>query len=146
MKKTILKVAVTCIMVTVSLTTFAQQNKKAAKERKDIAKAEKNLGEAKADSAADFNAFKKDAETKIAENQNKIAELKLKKTSDNMEVKEKYDKKVLTLEKKNNDLKLKIDQCADTKTSKWSAFKREFTHDIDELGHAIRDIGVDNTN
>ena len=89
--------------------------------------------------------FKKDAETKINENQKKIAELKAKKSSDDKEVKAKYDKKILALEKKNNELKKKIEGCTNTKTSKWSSFKREFNHDMDELGHAIKDIDVDNT-
>ena len=60
------------------------------------------------------------------------------------EVKEKYDKKVSALEQKNNDLKKKIEASNNTQSSKWSSFKREFNHDMDELGHAIKDIGVDN--
>jgi len=145
MKKTILRFTITGVIVATSLTSFGQENKKAEKERKNVAEAQKDLGEAKADSAADFKAFKKDAETKISENQKKIAELKAKKSSDDKKVKEKYDKNILALEKKNNELKKKIEGCTNTKTSKWSSFKREFNHDMDELGHAIKDIGVDNT-
>jgi chromosome segregation ATPase len=145
MKKTILKLTVTGIMLASGFTSFSQENKKAEKERKNVAEAQKDLGEAKADSAADFQAFKKDAEEKISSNKTKIAELKAKKSTENKETKAKYDKKVLALEKKNNELNSKIEQCGNTKTSKWASFKREFTHDMDELGHAFKDIGVDNT-
>ncbi len=145
MKKIILKCAVTGFMVVTSLTSFAQQDKKAEKARKNVAEAQKDLTEAKTDSAVDFQNFKKDAETKISENKSKIAELKAKKSSDSKEVKKKYDKKVVALEKKNDDLKMKIEGCGNTKTSKWASFKREFNYDMDELGHSIKDFGVDNT-
>ncbi|HXB40760.1 MAG TPA: hypothetical protein VNZ49_09475 [Bacteroidia bacterium] len=145
MKKTILKLTLTAVIMAGSLTTFAQQNKKAEKERKDVAEAKKDLKEAKADSAADFQKFKEDAEKKISENKIKIAELKEKKLAGDKDKQNKYDKKVLTLEKKNNELKAKIDGCSNVKTSRWTAFKREFSHDMDELGHAFKDIAVNNT-
>ena len=144
MKKTILTFTITGVIVAASLTVFGQENKKAKEARKDVAQSQKDLREAKTDSAADFKKFKKDAEAKISENQKKIAELKAKKSNDSKEVKEKYDKKVLALEKKNNELKKKIEAADKTQTSMWSSFKREFNHDMDELMHAIKDIGTDN--
>jgi phosphoenolpyruvate-protein kinase (PTS system EI component) len=144
MKKTILTFAVTGVIAVASLTAFGQENKKAAEARKDVAESQKDLKEAKTDSAEDFKKFKKDAELQIGENQKKIAELKAKKSNDNKEAREKYDKKVLALEQKNNELKKKIEVSDNTKTSMWSSFKREFNHDMSELGHAIKNIGVDN--
>ena len=136
----------------VSLSATAQESKKAASARKEVAEAKKDLKdakkdlkEAKVDSAADFQKFKKESEIRINENQTKIAELRAKKHNESKEVEEKYDKKVLALEQKNNELKNKINKADGTKSSSWSSFKREFNHDMDELGHAIKDIGVDNT-
>jgi len=146
MKKTILTLAITGAIVTASLTAFAQQDKEAAAARKEVAEAKKELKEAKKDSAADYQKFKKEAEDKISQNKMKIAELKKKQSKDNKETKETYDKKVMSLEQKNNELKKKIDGSATTQTSAWSSFKREFNHDMDELGHAIKDIGVNNKN
>ena len=74
-----------------------------------------------------------------------IASLKAKKTTDTKEVKDRYDKPVIALEQKNHDLKKKINGAGTVKTSAWPTFKREFNHDLNELGHAIKDIGVDNT-
>jgi len=138
MKNKILTFAMTAMVAMVGLTATAQENKKAADARKD-------LEEAKIDSAEDFHKFKKEAESKIKENQKKIAELKKKKVSESKEVKNKYDKKVLALEQKNNELKSKINKADDTKTNMWTSFKREFNHDMDKLGLAFKDMNADNS-
>ncbi len=130
MKKIILTFAFTGLMVATNLTAFAQDNKKTEAAQKE--------------DAEDYRKFKKEAEEKIADNKERIAELKTKKANESNEVKAKYDKKVVALEQKNNDLKKKIDSCNDSKDSKWTSFKREFNHDMDELGKSIKDLTVDN--
>jgi hypothetical protein len=145
MKNRIITFAITGVIAMVSLSATAQESKKAASARKEVADAKKELKEAKTDSAADVQKFKRESEIKINENQVKIAELKAKKSSESKEIRQKYDEKVLALEKRNNALKTKIGRADDTKTSKWASFKREFNHDMDELGHAFKDLGVDNT-
>ncbi|HEY5748820.1 MAG TPA: hypothetical protein VIU12_22275 [Chryseolinea sp.] len=145
MKTKILAFTLTGVMIAASLTTFAQEDKKAKEARKDVAEAKKDLREAKTDSAADYQKFKTASETKIRENQMEIASLKAKKSTDTKEVKDRYDKRVVALEQKNNDLKKKINGAGTVKTSAWPTFKREFNHDMNALGHAIKDIGVDNT-
>ena len=146
MKKKILTMAITGVISIVSLTAFGQENKKATEARKDVAEAQQDLRKAKTDSAADYQKFRKEAEIKISENQKKIDLLKTKKISEGKEVKEKYDMKVLALEQKNNELQKDIVASAHTETNMWSSFKREFNHDMDELGQAIKDIGVNNAN
>src|ERR1035437_5915490 len=145
MKKRNLTFAVTLVMAVAGLTAFGQEDKKAKDARKDVAQSQKDLREAKTDSAADFQKFKKESEAKISENQKKIAELKTKKSNESKEVKEKYDKKVLALEQKNNELKKKIEASDNTQTSMWTSFKRGFNHDMVELGQAIKDLGTDKT-
>jgi biopolymer transport protein ExbB/TolQ len=145
MKSTILKSAITGVIVIASFTAFAQQNKKASKARKGVSEAQKDLREAKTDSAADYLRFRKEADINIRENQKKIDELKAKKSNENAELKEKYDKKVALLEQKNNDMRKKLEGSESTASSMWGSFKREFSHDMSELGYAIKDIGVDNS-
>ena len=144
MKNKILMFTATGVMLATSLTSYSQQNKKAEKARKDQIEAKEDLKEAKTDSIADFEKFKKEAEIKIADNQKKIDALKVKKAESNKDTKEKYDKKVVALEEKNNALKNKIDGYSNSKTSSWTSFKREFNHDMSELGRAFKDVGVDN--
>ncbi len=138
MKQQIIKIAFTSVIALTSITAFSQENKQAANARKD-------LREAKLDSADDYNRFKKEAEATIKENEKKISELKAKKSEANKEEKEKYNKKVQALEQKNKNLKIKIEGASKTTTEMWASFKREFNHDIDEIGKAIRDIAKDNT-
>jgi hypothetical protein len=145
MKNKILTLAITGVIAVMSLPASAQQDKKAADARKDVASAKKDLKEAKVDSAADYQKFKTESEVKIKENQEKIAELRAKKSNDSKEIRAKYDKKVLALEEKNNELRNKIRKSGDTKSSNWASFKREFNHDMEELGHAFKDLGVNNT-
>jgi len=141
MKKTALILALAGFIFSTGSIGFAQEStKKASDERKDV---EKNQQRVK-DSIADFQKFKADAENKIADNQKKIAQLKNKKNQENKEVREKYDKKVLALEQKNDELKKRLDAYNKPDNTAWASFKREFNHDMDELGHALRDIGVDN--
>lgn len=144
MKHLILSMGITSIMVFSSIHTFAQQNEKAEEARKDMADAKQDLIEAMADSAADYKSFKKEAELKIAENKQKIAELKVKKNKDSKNLKKKYESKVAMIEAKNEVLRKKIAEAGSTKVTAWSLFKKEFNHDMDELGIAIKDLGVNN--
>jgi hypothetical protein len=89
--------------------------------------------------------FRASAEMKISNNKKEIATLKARKAKDIKQVKTDYDKNVMELESKNNDLNKRIEGSGSTETSKWSAFKREFNHDMDELGQAFKDIAKDNT-
>lgn len=47
------------------------------------------------------------------------------------------------MNKKNAELKAKI-AAYETEQSDWEAFKREFNHDMDELGNALQDFDKDN--
>jgi len=48
------------------------------------------------------------------------------------------------LRKKNKRLKEKLDSYKNDADSDWHSFKREFNHDMDELGHSLKDFTVDN--
>jgi hypothetical protein len=133
MKTKILTFALTGVIAMTSLSVMAQQDKKAASARKELASA-------KIDSAADFQKFKKESEIKIKENQTKIAELKARKSADSKEVKKKYDKKVAMLETQNEALRKKLRTADDTKTNMWVSFKHAFNHDMEELETAIKSI------
>lgn len=137
MKKAILTFVVSVVFVAADLKVFSQENKKAAEARQELSEAIK-------DSAADYKNFVKDAKQKISANESQIEKLKAKKTRDSKEIRVKYNKQVIALEQKNNELKKRIDGSATTKTSMWSSFKREFSNDMEELGQAIKNLGVDN--
>ncbi len=151
MKKILMIFTITGALTALSVTAFAQQDKKVAKAKKEVVEAEKDLTKAKIelteatkDSAADYQRFRNETAQKISENDKKIAELKAKRADEIKEDKAKYDAKVVALEQKNNELKRKAEGSETVKTSAWTSFKREFNHDMDELGKALKDITVDN--
>lgn len=137
--------AITGVIAMTVFTVVGQENKEASKAREDLIEAQTDLREAKIDSAADFQKFKMEAELKISENDEKIAALKEKSWNEKKDTEQKYEEKVAALQQKNDNLKKKIKESDATKTSKWSLFKREFNHDMDDLGRAIKDLGVDST-
>jgi hypothetical protein len=145
MKKSILKLTVTGLIAISSLNSYGQQNKKAEKERKNVAEAQQDLMEAKADSAASLKNFNEKSELEIAENQKKINALKTKKISHDKETDATYDKKVLALEKQNSELKKRISSSGKTKTNAWYSFKEDFKRDMDKLVENIKDIEFKNT-
>jgi peptidoglycan hydrolase CwlO-like protein len=97
------------------------------------------------DTVSEYKKFRKDADQKIKKNEQRIAELKEKKQEGTQEVADKYNKKVADLEKRNMELKQRMtDYKADSGNEKWQSFKREFNHDMDELGKALKDVGTNN--
>lgn len=144
MKTLIAGICAFAMIATTHFSAFSQEDKKAAQARKELAEAKKNLTKAKIDSAADFEQFKLEAENKIEDNKKKIADLRLADSELSLELKKKYDKKIVALQEKNNRLQKQIDESVDTKTSKWTEFKREFNRDMSELTDAIKNIGKKN--
>ena len=80
---------------------------------------------------------------KIKENEVRIAELKVKMKKPGKILDPLYEKKIEMLEQKNIDLKAKM-EAYEKNQSDWESFKREFNHDMDELGSALKDLTVDN--
>lgn len=89
--------------------------------------------------------FKEEQLKKIKENEDRIAELKRKRDSTKGKVDDAYDKRIEKLEASNAELKKRVITYNETDKSKWEEFKREFSHDMDELGQALKDMFRDNS-
>jgi hypothetical protein len=96
-------------------------------------------------SADEWKTFKLESELKINNNEIHIKELTEKMNKPGTTLDPLYAKKIANLEQKNKDLRVKLD-AYETSQSDWETFKREFNHDMDELGQAFKDITVDNKN
>jgi chromosome segregation ATPase len=93
--------------------------------------------------AEEWKEFRNDSEIKIRDNEIRIAELKAKMNKPGTTLDPLYEKRIDTLEKKNREMKTRIDNYEKSQ-SNWEAFKQEFNHDMDELGQALKDFTVDN--
>ena len=142
MKQLSLKSLLTTLMLIACISGFSQEIKKTREAGADAAEVSKGLRIAKADSAADVQQFKKETEARINKNEKKIENLKVKKSNYQKNLREKYDKEILALNKRNDALKTKLKTCGDTKTDSWTLFKREFKHEMDKLTEAIDNFGL----
>lgn len=155
MKKSILKLALATTFIAGSVITgyhASAQDVDKAKEK--VEDARKDLREAKEDEkteiqkkaqADEWKAFKEQSESKIKNNEVHIAELKEKMNKPGTVLDPIYEKKINALEQRNKDMMAKIN-AYEKNQSNWEVFKREFNHDIDELGQALKDFTVNNKN
>lgn len=114
----------------------AKQNLKDAKDSLVVAKKEAT--------AEEWQTFKNQTDSVISYNEAQIADLKLKMKNTGKSVDAKYQKNIDILEQKNKDLKVKVATYKNDANSDWQSFKREFNHDVDEIGKAFKDLTVDN--
>lgn len=152
MKKSIFNLAVvTCIAGILLVSCKPSTNEeKESQEKVEIAR--DNLEDAK-DSLAvarkeatkqELEAFRNSGDSIIRINNLKIAGLKLKINETGKSIDATYQKNIDILEQKNEDLKVKMDTFKNDANSDWQSFKREFKHDTDEIGKALKDLTVNN--
>jgi uncharacterized protein (DUF3084 family) len=146
MKKTILTLAIIVFMAGTISTSFGREpDKKSEKAREDLKEAKKDLKEAQKDSVTEYQKFKKETEVKIASYDKSIADFKVKIAKQKKVNKAKYEKNLAVLEQKNSDLKKKLADYKEEGQDKWISFKKEFNHDMNELGKSLKDFTVKNT-
>lgn len=153
MKKTIFALAIATTFFAGTATTGCQSSdSKSGKEhdkvnmdmehmdmehKNSMTEVEKN------NSADEWKAFRKDAEARIRDNETRIAEAREKMKETGKVIDAVLEKKIDLLEKRNKDLRAKLD-AYERDQSDWESFKREFNRDMDAIGQAFRDLTVDN--
>ena len=151
MKKSIFSLAVMAAFATSILVVGCQSaDKKVDKAETKVVDAQKDLKDAEAAAVAarqkaadEWTLFKAEAQAKINNNDLTIVSLREKMKTASKKLGIAYAKSIDELEAKNKALRTKI-ETYDTAQSDWEAFKREFNHDMDELGNALRDLTVNN--
>jgi chromosome segregation ATPase len=123
----------------------AKENVEEAKEELEDVRQEVNADAVKVANAAEWQAFKNESEEMIRKNEIRITELKVKMKKPGTTFDAAYAKNIEVLEQKNKNLKTRIGDYENNQ-SDWEAFKREFNHDMEELGKALQDLTVNNKN
>lgn len=90
----------------------------------------------------EWQQFKTDAEQRLAVNEQKIADLKKQLNKPGKLFDKMYENRIAKLEEQNRTLRMKISAYEKDQTD-WEVFKREFNHDMDELGKAINNVFTD---
>jgi outer membrane murein-binding lipoprotein Lpp len=146
MKKTIISLVVTTLISGAIFTGCGPSTAKEDAAKTEVKEAREDLKDAqKAATAEEWKAFKDESELRIRDNEVRIAELKVKIKKSGKDLDALYEKKIDALEQQNKDMKARIDVYERNNKSDWESFKREFNHDIDELGKALKDLTVNNT-
>ena len=144
MKTYILKTILTTSIIGLFMTSC--NNSPTAKEEdvqeatQDLIDAEADLEQAEYDSISDFNTFKESIQLKLIENQKEIDDLKLKITSKGKVERDIDEVEINKLEKRNTDLRLKIENYEQGPAQKWALFKVDFNNELDDLGQSISDM------
>jgi len=155
MKNTIFLFIVTTFLTGTILTGCQTSTEKVDDAKSNVTEANQDLREVKAEANADaqkaadesaWKAYKVEAETKIDANDALIADAKdrMKKTGKTMD--KLYNQQIEALEKRNKDLRERINVYNSNTQSDWESFKREFDHDMNEIGAALKDLTVNNKN
>lgn len=148
-----LKLSTVLVMGIVSLTMImgcSQTNEqKVADAKANVTSAKQDVKDAVVDVQAatereDWLTFKSAAEARIAVNDKIIVEYKAKMAGADGKLNAKYDERIEALELKNKELRAMLDNYPDSGKNTWERFKSEFSHDMDELGEALKDFTVDN--
>lgn len=145
MKNSIPTLVVSMLLMAVAIFSGCESSEtKVDNAKADVTTANEALAKANAEYLADVEAYRKEKAELIAANDSSIVALKSKIANEKKEVKADYEKKITELEQKNRDLKTKIGDYKDEDKERWESFKREFNHDMDELGKALKDLTVNN--
>lgn len=121
----------------------AQTDVKEAKQDLKDAQRDADAAAVKAANAEEWNTFKSQSEAIIRENDVRITELKEKMKKAGKALDAVYAENISKLEQKNRDMRTRIDTYEKSQNG-WESFKREFNHDMDELGQALKDLAVNN--
>lgn len=142
MKRTIAAMAAGIFLTGVILTSCNTPAEKVENAENKVAEANKDLDKANAEYLADVANYKKATADKIEANEKSIAEFKARIANEKNETKADYDKKIVELEQKDSDMKKRMDDYKVEGKEKWEIFKAEFSHSMDELGKAFKDLTV----
>ena len=152
MKKSII-ILTSTVLLTITIHSGCQSTAKKVENAEDkVQVAEKELADSKTDlyfarldTISNYEQFKIEAENIIIAQEKDITDFKARLASEKQEINADYDKKLVELEKKNKELKIKLADLKDDGQNKWVSFKNEFNHDMNELGNAFKDLTVENT-
>lgn len=99
---------------------------------------------AQRDSVADCYNFKTESADRVLKNSQIIADFKVRIMTGEKAMKARYQKRLAALEKKNNNMRNKLQQYSENGTSDCEIFKREWNDNMSGLVKALHDMTENN--
>lgn len=144
MKKTILAITASSFITLTALTSCSSPAEKVDAAQTNVVEANEELRDANEDYKKDIENYRRETADRISANDQSAYDFRLRIENEKKDAKADYNQKIEALEKKNSDMKKKMDDYKMDGKDKWETFKTEFSHDMDELGSAFKDLTVKN--
>lgn len=148
MKTNILKVAIIAGITSFGLMACNETPKdkelKVEEAQENLEEAQQTYEQTTSDSINEHAAFVKETEMNLQANDEKIAALKMKMTSEKKDMKIKYEKKIKEIEDRNNKIKNNLKEHDQDNQSNWSQFKDNVNKEMDEIGKSISEMAQKN--
>jgi phosphoenolpyruvate-protein kinase (PTS system EI component) len=141
-KKSILIMAAMVFVAGTVLTSCSSSAEKVDSAEQDVQDANEALDKANQEYLIDIENYRKTTAEKVEANNKSIAEFNARIANDKKAAKADYQKKIAELEKKNTDMKKRLDDYNAEGKDNWEKFKYEFGRDMDALGQAFKDFTV----
>lgn len=135
---------IVAIATVLSATSCKSDKDKVDEATSQVVEAGDDLKEANEDYLLEVEKYKLETADKIIQNDKSIAEFNARVKTEKKETRDQYIKDIAVLEAKNSDLKMKMEVYKADSKENWDKFKIEFSHDMDELGKAFKDLTVKN--
>ncbi|MFC3813190.1 hypothetical protein [Lacihabitans lacunae] len=135
---------IVAIATVLSATSCKSDKDKVDEATSQVVEAGDDLKEANDDYLLEVEKYKLETADKIIQNDKSIAEFNARVKTEKKETRDQYIKDIAVLEAKNSDLKMKMEVYQADSKENWDKFKIEFSHDMDELGKAFKDLTVKN--
>ena len=139
--KTVLLASFGLLMGSISMSCNSPAKKVENAEDK-VLEANKDLNQANQEYVTDIENYRKETAEKVAANEKTIADFNLRIASEKKVAKMDYQKQVAVLEKQNSDLKMRLENYKEEGKEKWEIFKTKFTHDMEVMGDALKNLTV----
>jgi chromosome segregation ATPase len=144
MKKSILAMAAfTCIAGAI-LTSCNTSAERVENAQENVIQANKDLDQANQEYLADIENYRLETASRIEANEQAIADFNAGLEHEKKAVRAEHKKKIAELEQKNREMKKKLEEYKAEGKENWEIFKAEFSHDMDELGKAFKNVTVKN--
>ena len=117
--------------------TIERAKQDAQGEQQGIQRTESN---AQSDYSDEWEAFRTEADRQLAVNAKNLDELQLGISNSDDKVRATVEAQVQALTKKNGELRRQLEGYQDQGKLNWDAFKRDFSHDLDGLKKALKDL------
>jgi len=144
MKKSILAMAAfTCIAGAI-LTSCNTSAERVENAQENVIQANKDLDQANQEYLADIENYRLETASRIEANEQAIADFNAGLEHEKKAVRAEHKKRIAELEQKNREMKKKLEEYKAEGKENWEIFKAEFSHDMDELGKAFKNVTVKN--